>query len=208
MWIQLSPQRQRTAKSVATSVASSVANSTILQVFAWAAGPTPSKTPQKQPITPIRHSSDLKLSITDQYYRCSVLVWSRKSSILCVCPSLLAHCSKPIMTTFRELLKHDGKIPLGQNFRTLISRIKTKWKTLNSIDEGVRSFEVDWQTCITTDSSKIDIGFILLQKHCSWPSIKPTCGENHCKTCYAGTVAPRRYKKQLQKLKFIFFHRT
>ena len=96
-----------------------------------------------------------------------------------------AFAQAPIMSPFRDLLKHDGKFYWDETLEQLFQ--ESKRKILDSIDEGVRSFEVKRQTCITTDWSKTGIGFTLLQKHCSCPSIKPTCGENHWKTCYAGS---------------------
>lgn len=96
-----------------------------------------------------------------------------------------AFSQAPIMAPFRELLKHDGKFYWDATLEHLFQ--ESKQKILDSIDEGVRSFEVNRQTCITTDWSKTGLGFTLLQKHCSCPAIKPTCGEGHWKTCYAGS---------------------
>jgi len=96
-----------------------------------------------------------------------------------------AFAQAPIMSPFRELLEHNGKFYWDDTLEQLFQ--ESKRKILDSIVEGVRTFEVNRQTCITTDWSRTGIGFTLLQKHCSCPTLDPTCGEDHWKTSYAGS---------------------
>lgn len=96
-----------------------------------------------------------------------------------------AFAHAPIMSPFRELLKHDGRFYWDETLEQLFQ--KSKREILNSVHEGVRTFEVNRQTCLTTDWSKNGIGFTLSQKHCLCPLNDPLCGEGHWKITYAGS---------------------
>ena len=54
--------------------------------------------------------------------------------------------------------------------------------------EGVKSFETNRPTCLSTDWSKTGLGYTLTQKHCSCPPpAKSNCGNGHWKLVFAGS---------------------
>eukprot|EP00112_Aurelia_sp_Birch-Aquarium-sp1_P001605 Seg1173.19 transcript_id=Seg1173.19/GoldUCD/mRNA.D3Y31 product="Retrovirus-related Pol polyprotein from transposon opus" pseudo=true protein_id=Seg1173.19/GoldUCD/D3Y31 len=56
------------------------------------------------------------------------------------------------------------------------------------ITAGVRSFEINRPTCISSDWSKTGIGFFLRQQHCACPTQEgPECGNGHWKLIFAGS---------------------
>jgi hypothetical protein len=91
------------------------------------------------------------------------------------------------MAPFRELLSQkNGKFywddVLDKLFRD------SKEKIIATIQEGVRSFELNLPTCISTDWSKVGIGYTLTQKHCKCRGpYKPNCGDGHWHTILAGS---------------------
>ncbi|XP_066921158.1 uncharacterized protein [Clytia hemisphaerica] len=65
---------------------------------------------------------------------------------------------------------------------------ESKRKIIDSIEEGVRTFEVNRPTWLATDWSKTAVGFTLAQKYCNCIEIdNPFCGENHWRTNYFGS---------------------
>ena len=64
----------------------------------------------------------------------------------------------------------------------------SKDKIIELVKDGVKTFEPQRPTCLTTDWSKTGIGFELTQKHCDCqdPS-KPDCGDDHWKLVFAGS---------------------
>ena len=96
-----------------------------------------------------------------------------------------AFAHAPTMSPFQELLKHEGKFYWDDTLERLFQ--KSKIEIIKSIKDGVQTFEVNRQTCITSDWSKNGLGFTLSQKHCSCAIIDPLCGEGHWKIAYAGS---------------------
>ena len=90
------------------------------------------------------------------------------------------------MAPFRELLNKRGKFYWDDALETIFQ--ESKRKIIDSIEEGVRTFEVNRPTWLATDWSKTAIGFTLAQKHCDCIEINnPFCGENHWRTNYVGS---------------------
>ena len=67
---------------------------------------------------------------------------------------------------------------------------RSKHDIVELVKEGVRSYDVEKHTCLTTDWSKEGIGFSLTQKHCSCHGLaNPNCGNDHWKLVFAGSKA-------------------
>ena len=110
----------------------------------------------------------------------------------------LAQCD--MMAPFRELLSKKNKFYWDETLERLFEESKDRIIAL--IHEGVKTFEMDRVTCLTTDWSKNGLGFTLSQKHCSCPkpndsTWNPLCGKGHWKLVQAGsrftTPAESRY---------------
>ena len=90
-----------------------------------------------------------------------------------------------IMEPFRQLLSSKTFFwdeTLDQLFKS------SKEKIIELVKDGVKTFEPDRPTCLTTDFSKTGIGFDLTQKHCSCPDpIRPDCGDGHWRLVFAGS---------------------
>lgn len=90
------------------------------------------------------------------------------------------------MSPFRELLKHNSRFYWDDTLEQLFQQ--SKETILENIRDGVRTFEINRPTCLTTDWSRTGIGFTLLQKHCACPStMDHRCGPGHWKVVYAGS---------------------
>ena len=91
------------------------------------------------------------------------------------------------MAPFRELLRtKDHKFywdaKLDKQFE------ESKRNIVGEIKEGVKMFEMNRLTCLSTDYSKSGIGYFLFQKHCRCPTESgPNYGENHWKIILAGS---------------------
>ena len=103
-----------------------------------------------------------------------------------------AFAQSQVMSPFRDLLsqkksKFYWDAPLNEVFE------QSKKRIIELIKEGVRSFEKDKPTCLSTDWSKSGIGYTLMQKHCKCPenletkTYLPTCGDGHWKLVLAGS---------------------
>ena len=105
------------------------------------------------------------------------MVWPRKPNIIRLCPGP-RHVT--ISRTKRGPFYWDGAL------ETVFQ--ESKKQIVESIEEGVRTFEVNRQTWLATDWSKTGIGFTLSQKHCDCIERNdPFCDENHWKVNYAGS---------------------
>lgn len=96
-----------------------------------------------------------------------------------------AFAQAPIMEPFRELLKHNSKFYWDDSLDRLFK--DSKHEILEKIKDGVKTFQLGKETCLTTDWSKTGIGFTLTQKQCSCPLVDPLCGEGHWDVVYAGS---------------------
>ena len=65
---------------------------------------------------------------------------------------------------------------------------ESKRKIVREIEEGVKRYEMNRATCLSTDYSKTSFGYFLFQKHYRCPTESgPNCGENHWKIILAGS---------------------
>ena len=77
------------------------------------------------------------------------------------------------MAPFRHLLSESQPFEWDEKLEKAFQQ--SKKKIIELIVEGVASFDVDLVTCLSPDFSKEGMGWILQQKTCSCPDIKPTC---------------------------------
>ena len=99
-----------------------------------------------------------------------------------------AFAQSEVMAPFRDLLrtKEGNKFYWDDSLDELFNHSKTV--ITKHVENGVRSFEVNRATCLSTDWSKTGIGFVLQQKHCSCNlDNAPHCGPGHWKLVFAGS---------------------
>jgi hypothetical protein len=96
----------------------------------------------------------------------------------------LAQCEK--MAPFRELLSKSKKFYWDETLDLLFEG--SKEKIISLIKNGIKTFELNRVTCLTTDWSKIGVGFTLTQKYCGCPRPwTPLCGNDHWKIVQSGS---------------------
>lgn len=87
---------------------------------------------------------------------------------------------------FRDLLKPSTKWYWDDTLDTLFR--ETNQQIAKQAEEGVKSFEVNRPTCLSTDWSKTGLGFFLLQKHCKCTIDEaPNCCPEGWKLVMAGS---------------------
>ena len=92
----------------------------------------------------------------------------------------------PIMSPFRDLVKHNQAFTWNETLDTLF--LESKKIILEKITEGIHGFDPSRQTCFQTDWSRNGVGYFLLQKHCSFePTNNPLCCPERWKLVYAGS---------------------
>ena len=102
-----------------------------------------------------------------------------------------------VMAPFRELLKtKNAKFYWDETLDKVFN--ESKAKVVELIREGVKTFEKDRVTCVSTDFSKKGLGYTLTQKHCACaPPYTTTCGDGHWHLILVGsrftTPAESRY---------------
>ena len=108
-----------------------------------------------------------------------------------------------VMAPFRDLLskKKHPKFYWDEELERTFK--KSKEVIVDMIKDGVCLFEMERTTCLSTDWSKVGLGYTLSQKHCNCkadPQTKtytPNCGKGHWKLVLAGsrvtTQAESRY---------------
>ena len=97
-----------------------------------------------------------------------------------------AYSISPIMEPFRLLIKPNNKFYWTPSLNQLFEQ--SKLEILAKVEEGVRSFEPNRQTCLQTDWCKHGIGYLLLQKHCTCPQQNNvTCCPEGWKLIYGGS---------------------
>ena len=95
-----------------------------------------------------------------------------------------------IMALFWELLKtRDQKFYWDDTLDKIFEELKLK--IIKEIENGVKTFEVNRPTCLSTDFSRTGIGYFLFQKYCNCATeVGPACGEDHWKLILAGSRFP------------------
>ena len=101
-----------------------------------------------------------------------------------------------IMAPFRDLLKKGQKFYWDDELETLFQ--KSKDEIIRQAKDGVLAYDLRKPTCLTTDWSKIGIGFTLTQKHCKCSgSPDPSCGQGHWKLVHAGSRFTQKGEREL-----------
>ena len=81
----------------------------------------------------------------------------------CINQVSYSFASAPIMSPFRHLL--SSKVPFAWYEELQTAFEASKQEIVNQCEKGVRSFNPSLPTALTTDWSKLAIGFWLTQKH-------------------------------------------
>ena len=84
-----------------------------------------------------------------------------------------AFCSSTVMEPFRHLLKPGNTFAWSPKLQDLF--MLAKKEIADTVREGVKHFEINRPTCLSTDWSKGGIGYTLRQKWCTCEGIKPDC---------------------------------
>ncbi len=91
-----------------------------------------------------------------------------------------------VMQPFREL--RSKKRPFYWDEALDNAFRKSKQEIIRQVYEGVRAYDLEKPTCLTTDWSKMGLGFSLMQKHCKCTGKPdPNCGVGHWKLVFAGS---------------------
>ena len=101
-----------------------------------------------------------------------------------------------IMEPFRELLKKGREYYWDDHMELLFQR--SKEEIVRQAEEGVRAYDLNKPTCLSTDWCKTGVGFALTQKHCkcSGPA-NPNCGPGHWRLVFAGSRFTKKDERDL-----------
>ena len=84
-----------------------------------------------------------------------------------------AFSSSTVMEPFRHLLKPGNAFEWSSKLQDLF--MLAKQEIVKTVKDGVKHFEVNRPTCVSTDWSKGGIGYTLRQKWCTCKEVKPDC---------------------------------
>lgn len=92
-----------------------------------------------------------------------------------------------VTVPFRELLRtKDRKFYWDGTLNNLFE--ESKRNIVRKIEEGVKTFEMNRATCLSTDYSKTGIRYFLFQRHCQCPTEEgPNCSREHWKIILANS---------------------
>lgn len=96
-----------------------------------------------------------------------------------------ALANSDVMLPFRSLLKPSSEFLWTKETQEAFENSKDV--IIEQVKEGVRTFDVNRTTCLSTDWSKEGIGFVLLQKYCQCQNITPICRTTGWKLVFAGS---------------------
>ena len=100
-----------------------------------------------------------------------------------------------MMQPFKAMLSPKSKFEWTEELSKAFA--DSKVEIIKAVEEGVRMFELGKPTLLGTDWARIGLGFVLSQKHCKCPEIKPDCCKTGWKIVFAGsrftTGAESRY---------------
>ena len=96
------------------------------------------------------------------------------------------------MAPFRELLKPDKKFEWTQEIDEAFEYSKVEIVRL--VKNGVKIFDPELVTCLSTDFCKTGLGWILQQKGCACPVISPVCCSAGWRLVLAGGALLSRQK--------------
>ncbi|XP_013410955.1 uncharacterized protein LOC106174104 [Lingula anatina] len=89
------------------------------------------------------------------------------------------------MKPFRNLLKPSTKFEWTDELDILFHQ--SKEVIIEEMKEGMRLFDPNRPTCLSTDWSVNGVGFFLMQKYCQCTSKTPACCHNGWKLCLVGS---------------------
>ena len=93
------------------------------------------------------------------------------------------------MEPFRALLRSKCKPFYWDDVLDSIFQ-RSKDEIVKLISEGVRAYDLEKPTCLSTDWCKDGVGYSLFQKHCKCSGLPdPNCGNGHWKLVFAGSKA-------------------
>ena len=95
------------------------------------------------------------------------------------------YATQACLLPFRDLLKKDTPFYWDETLDRVFNEAKVHIAT--EIEKGIMSFSLTKPTCLLTDWSKTGLGYIMLQKHCSCPDLRPTCCASGWKVCGVGS---------------------
>ena len=99
------------------------------------------------------------------------------------------------MTPFRDLVKHNQTFAWNETLDKLFA--ESKQIIIEKIKKGIHMFHTAKPTCLHTDWSREGIGYLVLQKHCSFkPSNNPLCCTNGLKLVLAVSRFTSEYKSR------------
>ena len=78
-----------------------------------------------------------------------------------------------VMAPFKPLLSPSAAFRWDEDLQEAFDQAKDK--IIESVKEGVKNFNPDRTTCVSTDWSKVGISFLVMQKHCLCPEVSPVC---------------------------------
>ena len=89
------------------------------------------------------------------------------------------------MSPFRESLKPGNKFHWDDHMQKLFT--ESKKEIVEAVQHGVRLYDPEKKTALTTDWSQTGTGFSLLQKHCQCSGEAPDCCDDGWKLVFAGS---------------------
>ena len=99
------------------------------------------------------------------------------------------------MSPFRELLSSKSVYLWTQELQDAFEKVKEM--IVESVKEGIKSFDVDRVTCLNTDWRKVGISFAIMQKYCPCSKVSLRCCRTGWKLCYVNSrfcsLAESRY---------------
>ena len=97
-----------------------------------------------------------------------------------------AYSNSKEMAPFRSLVKPNSSFIWTEELRHLFNTCKEK--IIEQVHDGVMHFDLHRPTCLQTDFSKIGLGYLLLQKHCSCSmEYAPICCKEGWQLVFAGS---------------------
>ena len=106
-----------------------------------------------------------------------------------------AYSESAYMEPFRKLLHPGTKFEWTEELARTFKN--SKEKIIKAVKEGIKTFQIGKWTCLSSDWSKLGMGFALLQKACKCEDLTPKCCKDGWQITYAGsrftTSAESRY---------------
>ena len=105
-----------------------------------------------------------------------------------------AFSKSEVMAPFRDLLKTKSQFYWDERLNNLF--IEARKHIVEKVINGVKSFEIGRETALTTDYSKVGVGYFLQQKYCECDELSPICGPGHWRLVTAGSRFIKDHEKR------------